>query len=103
MPYILDKFPSYESYANAELTEILSDEQLKSSTHEKLSTMNSIMLINDGGGNFTIKNLDKLCQSGPVKAFYVDDINSDGRQDFIYGGNHFPTEVETARYDALYP
>ncbi|HZV70334.1 MAG TPA: VCBS repeat-containing protein [Saprospiraceae bacterium] len=103
LPFVLDKFPSYESYANASFSEIFPEEMLKNSTHRKLTTMNSIYLINDGDGKFTSKDLPLLCQAGPVKAFFVDDLNMDGNPDFIYAGNHFPTEVETARYDGLYP
>ena len=103
MPFILDKFPSYESYAKADINEIFSEDMLKNSTHKKLSTMTSLYLVNDGNGNFTTKELPLLCQSGPIKAFYVSDINKDGHLDFMYAGNHLPTEVETARYDGLYP
>ena len=103
MPFILDKFPTYESYAKAELSEILTEEQLTSGMHEKLSTMSNMLLINEGNGTFTQRDLVPECQAGPVKAFYVHDFNSDGNPDFIYGGNHLPTEVETARYDGLYP
>lgn len=103
MPFILDKFPTYESYASADLKEILSPDLLETSWHNKLSTMSSVMLINDGNMKFSMKELPATCQAGPIKAFYVDDYNQDGHFDFIYGGNHFPTEVETARYDALYP
>ncbi len=103
MPFILKKFPTYESYAKAGLTDILSDEQLESGVHQKLSTLSSLMLINDGNGNLTVKELDYPCQSGPIKAFHSGDFNQDQKTDFIYAGNHFPTEVETARYDGLYP
>ena len=65
--------------------------------------MTSLYLQNDGGGKWSSKALPLLCQAGPIKAFAVHDINGDGHLDFIYGGNHFPTEVETARYDGLYP
>ncbi|MEO5907554.1 MAG: VCBS repeat-containing protein, partial [Saprospiraceae bacterium] len=103
MPFILNKFPSYESYAQAGLNEILTEDQLENSTHQKLSTMNSILLINNGNMDFSLMNLPSACQSGPVKALYADDFNKDGKQDFMYAGNHFPTEVETARYDGLFP
>ncbi len=103
MPFILDKFPSYESYANAELSEILSETQLGSSTHEKLTTMSSAILINEGSGNFVQKELPDVCQAGPIKAFKSGDYNGDQKVDFIYAGNHFAAEVETARYDGLYP
>jgi hypothetical protein len=102
MPFILNKFPDYESYAKAKLTDIYSDDMLSQSVHKKLSTMSSIYLRNKGNGTFEAEPLPLLCQSGPIKAFQVSDINGDQKSDFIYAGNHFPTEVETARYDGLY-
>ncbi len=102
MPFVKEKFPTYSSFAKAKLTDIYTPEMLKNSVHKKLSTMSSVYLQNDGGGKFTAKDLPFPCQAGPVKAFYVDDVNGDKIPDFIYGGNHLPTEVETARYDGLY-
>ncbi len=101
MPFILEKFPTYESYANARLTDIYSEEMLEKSVHKKLTTMSSRYLQNDGVGNFTVSDLPLSCQTGPLKAICPVDINADGFLDFIYGGNHFPTEVETARYDGM--
>jgi hypothetical protein len=103
VPYILEKFPTYESFAKAELTDIYSADQLNKSEHRKLSTMTSVYLQNNGDGTFAASDLPLFCQAGPVKSFYVDDINQDGNPDFLYAGNHLPTEVETARYDGLYP
>ncbi len=103
MPFILEKFPTYESYAKAKLQDIYTPDQLAHSVHKKLTTMTSVYLQNDGQGKWLVRDLPFSCQAGPVKAFYVEDINQDGHLDFLYAGNHFPTEVETARYDGLYP
>jgi hypothetical protein len=103
LPFVLNKFPSYESYAKASFDEIFSQDMLKNSTHKKLSTMTSLYLVNEGNGKFSAVNLPLACQAGPIKAFFADDLNQDGKLDFMYAGNHFPTEVETARYDGLYP
>jgi hypothetical protein len=65
--------------------------------------MSSIYLRNDGSGNWTATDLPLRCQTGPIKAILANDVNRDGHLDFIYAGNHFPTEVETARYDGLFP
>ncbi|MBK9103831.1 MAG: hypothetical protein IPL92_04525 [Saprospiraceae bacterium] len=65
--------------------------------------MSSTYLRNNGDGTFSSGDLLSACQAGPVKAFYVGDINGDTFLDFIYAGNHLATEIETARYDGLYP
>ena len=101
MPFILDKFPTYESYAHASLTDIYSEDMLSKSTHKKLNTMSSRYLQNNGDGTFTASDLPIACQTGPVKSVCTTDINEDGLLDFMVAGNHFPTEVETARYDGL--
>ncbi|HJW28502.1 MAG TPA: FG-GAP-like repeat-containing protein, partial [Saprospiraceae bacterium] len=103
MPFILNKFPTYDAYARAKIQDIYTPEQLAKSVHRKLTTLASEYLQNDGSGKWTVRNLPLGCQAGIIKAFLVDDINKDGKPDFIYAGNHFPTEVETARYDGLYP
>ena len=102
MPFIQEKFPTYESYAKAGLNEIFSEDQLTAGTHQKLSTMSSLLIVNNGG-TYEVKELPASCQLGPIKAFSTTDWNADGHMDFIYAGNHLPTEVETARYDALHP
>ncbi len=103
MPFILDKFPTYKSFATASFSDIYSPDMLEGSIHKKLSTMSSIFLRNDGNGVFTATDLPLYVQAGPLKAIVTDDFNGDGFVDFMYGGNHFPTEVETARYDGLFP
>ena len=103
MPFILNKFPTYDAYAKAQIKDIYTEDQLSQSVHLKLSTLTSIYMQNDGGGKFSKHDLPLQCQTSVLKAFYVDDVNSDGQLDFIYAGNHFPTEVETARYDGMYP
>lgn len=85
------------------LSEILPEEELQSATHAKLSTLSSLVLWNNGNGQYESAPMPALCQAGPVKALYADDFNSDGFMDYMFAGNHFPTEVETARYDGLYP
>lgn len=103
IPFIKTKYPTYESFAKAKLTDIYPDEMLKRGVHQQVSSMSSAYLRNNGDGTFSSGDLPSACQAGPVKAFYVGDINGDTHLDFIYAGNHLPTEIETARYDGLYP
>lgn len=101
MPFVLDKFPSYQSFGEAELSDLLSKEQMENSLHKKIKTFSSLLLINNGNLKFDVQQLPKEAQFGPIKSFDIADVNQDGHLDFVYGGNHFPTEVETARYDGM--
>jgi len=101
MPFIAQRFPSYDAFANAELKEILGEERLKESVHLKIQTLSSVYLRNDGDLRFVSADLPVAVQSGPVKACWIEDVDRDGNLDFIFAGNHFPAEVETARYDGL--
>ncbi len=101
LPFIASKFPTYDAFARAPLAEIYGETELNKSVHVVLETMSSVYLRNDGGLKFTMSVLPHQVQTGPVKAFYTQDFNHDGNLDFIFIGNHFPVEVETARYDGL--
>jgi hypothetical protein len=101
MPFIATKFPSYAAFANAELQDILGAERLKESVHLKISTLSSVILRNDGNLKFVSLELPVEVQTGPVKALCIEDMDGDGNLDFVFAGNHFPAEVETARYDGL--
>jgi hypothetical protein len=99
MPFILDKFPDYDSYAKANVHEILADKGLDQAIQYSIKNFSSIYLENKGGFNFEAHELPVEAQFGPIKDFIVRDFNADGELDFIFAGNHYPVEVETTRYD----
>lgn len=101
MPYILEKFPTYDAFAQAHLSDILDGVAIEELTQASIGTFSSITFVNQGNGKFTAHELPVSCQTGPIKALATGDFNEDGYSDFIYAGNHYPTEVETARYDGL--
>ena len=101
MPVILTRFPSYDAFGKADLPTILPDLDSRADFHADISTLSSVMLINEGNLNFSVVELPVNCQLGPIKRFLPTDWNEDGRMDFICAGNHYPVEVETARYDGF--
>jgi hypothetical protein len=66
-----------------------------------IQTFASVLLRNEGALTFTPINLPDAVQTGPVKAIATGDLDGNGHLDFLYFGNHFPVEVETARFDGL--
>ncbi|MEP2935111.1 MAG: VCBS repeat-containing protein [Gilvibacter sp.] len=100
MPFILDKFKNYNSFANASLEDIIGQENLANGLHYQVESFKSICLVNNGDGTFTKVILPKMAQVSPIMDVVTTDLNADGTNEFIAVGNLYPTEVETTRYDA---
>jgi len=99
MPYISQKFTSYDAFANATIGDILED-KINSSLSLEVNDFRSVILVNDGGGGFNIEYLPNMAQTFPLLSCISFDINSDGFEDLILAGSIYDTEVETPRWDA---
>ena len=99
-PVILQRFPTYEAFANADLQAIYTPEKLGRALHRTATWMRSSVMLNDGAGRFSIRALPVEVQLGPVNGIVALDVNADGRLDLVTAGNHWGAEVETVRYDA---
>lgn len=100
MPFIADKFPTYNDFATADLQKIYGEEKLDEALHYQATNFESAILINDNG-KFLYKKMPTEAQYGPSQATIVTDINNDGHVDIIGAGSIFNAEVETIRYDGL--
>ena len=94
------RFPTYASFAEATVSEILSPSQLQHALHYQADTFASLYLHNDGGGVFTATPLPNLAQISPIKGIIADDVDGDGHLDLIVAGNLFDAEPNTPRADA---
>jgi enediyne biosynthesis protein E4 len=99
MPFISDKFKTYNQFAKASVEEIL-DGKMKGSTIKKATILKSIVLFNNGNGSFTKVELPPEAQMAPVHSIAFYDFNKDGILDILLGGNYYNWEIETARTDA---
>ena len=98
MPFISEKIPTFEEFANASIEEIYGEE-IVDAYERKVTSFESIILINKGENKFEIEKLPPLAQSIPILTSETYDINKDGYEDVIVGGNIYNTEVETPRLD----
>ena len=98
MPFISEKLPTFEEFANASIEEIYGEEIIDA-YERKVTSFESIILINKGENKFEIEKLPPLAQSIPILTSDAFDINKDGYEDLIIGGNIYNTEVETPRLD----
>jgi hypothetical protein len=98
VPEIAVKFPSYNSFANATLSDIYGD-GLKNALHYQAKLFKSVILKNNGG-TFEIIALPVEAQFSTIQGIAVDDFDQDGYPDIVIAGNLFQAEIETTRADA---
>ena len=64
--------------------------------------LQSVCLINQGDGTFSVRQLPQEAQLSPVYAILIEDLDKDGMQDIVLGGNLHEVKPEIGRYDASY-
>ena len=60
------------------------------------------MAINQGNGNFIIKKLPRMTQLSSVNAIEPIDVNGDGAEDLLMGGNLYTFLPQFERLDASF-
>lgn len=101
MPFILDKFESYDKFANANLAAIYSQEGLDEALQLEVNNFKSGILWNNDG-DFEFEAFPTKAQFGAINDIIVKDFNGDGASDLLVAGNFYGSEVETVRYDSHY-
>ena len=99
MPKLLQKVNTYESWASSALDEIYEKARLESALKLEATTLESVVLINDGDGRFTLQALPALAQIAPLYGIALSDFDGDGFTDAVLAQNFFPTQQETGPYD----
>ncbi len=95
------KFTSYSSYANAQLTDIFSPKELQEATMLKAATLATVYLENKNG-KMMPHALPKEAQFAPVYAMTTLDYNQDGHLDLIVVGNQSAIRIRMGVIDANY-
>ncbi|MDP9178753.1 MAG: hypothetical protein M3O61_13805, partial [Gemmatimonadota bacterium] len=94
------RFPTYGSFAQASVAQVLSPAQQQHAVHYQTDTFASVYLHNDGGGTFSSFALPNLAQIAPIKGIIAHDVDADGHLDLIVAGNLYDAEPNTTRADA---
>lgn len=102
IPFLEEKYPTYESFAGQTIHDVFSQEQLRDAIHLQAVELRSVVGLNDGQGNFRIEALPDEAQLAPMYGIAVSDVTSDGRREILLGGNLYETKPQVGRYDASY-
>ncbi len=99
MPNLLQKVNTYHGWASSALDDIYEKARLESALKLEATTLESIVMINDGEGRFTIQPLPVLAQIAPIYGIALSDFDGDGLTDAVLAQNFFTTQQETGPYD----
>lgn len=99
MPFILDKFKTYNEFANASVEDILGADKIAEGLKLSVNNFSSGIYVNEEG-KYTFQELPLQAQAFPVMGIVTEDVNADGFMDIILAGNIYNMEIETPRLDS---
>jgi enediyne biosynthesis protein E4 len=90
----------HHAYADKTIQTLFKPELIKTSTIKTFNYSNSCIAYNKGNGNFDVQKLPLTAQLSCINAILCKDINNDGKNDLILGGNLPDCLPQFGRLDA---
>jgi enediyne biosynthesis protein E4 len=95
------KFTSYESYANAKLSDIFLPDELVNAKKLTINHLETTLFTNENG-KFIAQGLPTQAQYAPVKSIQAVDVNGDQKKDILLFGNDANAKLKLGRLSANY-
>jgi hypothetical protein len=89
-------------YANKSIQELFDETLIKTSIVKEVNFSKSCIAWNEGTGKFTISILPYPVQLSSLNAVQITDVNKDGKQDLMFGGNLLHWLPQFSRVDGSY-
>ena len=102
LPMLKKKYLRYDAYAGKTIEDIFTPEQRKDAITLEAEMLESVVLINLGGGKFEVRALPSEAQFAPLFGIATADLNGDGNLDILAGGNFLGCKPEFGHLDADY-
>jgi hypothetical protein len=102
MPMLKKKYLKYASYRDQTIADIFTEAQMKGAVEQQSTTLATSVIINEGGGRFTVKALPTEAQLSPVYGIAIGDFDGDGAMDILAAGNSDYSKPEVGSYLAGY-
>lgn len=99
MPILKKKYRTYEEFSQAPLSVLVPEEKLAEALKLSLNETRTVVLWNEAG-ELTPTALPRAVQYSTVNAVLVDDVDQDGIQDLLLGGNDYHYKPQFGRQDA---
>ena len=97
LPTLRARFPKYEGYALAKVTDVFTAEELKDAVVREVHTFATSIARNNGDGSFTLVPLPFDAQVAPVYGILVEDLDGDRKLDLLLAGNFDGFKPEIGR------
>lgn len=98
MPFLAERFPTYDAFARANLAEIYGEEALAQSVELVVSHLEHTVFLGTDSG-FVPRPLPRRAQVAPGYGAALADWDGDGHLDLVFAQNTFSPEPETGRHD----
>lgn len=102
LPSLKKQNLKHESFAVKAIQDLFPPDLLKSSVVNTFNYQSSIIAWNDGNMHFTVEKMPAQVQFSSANTILCTDINNDGKEDIVIGGNEFGFPPQFGRLDASY-
>jgi hypothetical protein len=102
IPAVGPRFPTYASYAQKKITDVLTPAERARTTTKYAYTYATSLIRNNGDGSFTVIPLPAEAQFAPVYGILAADVDGDGHTDLLIGGNFDGLQPELGSMRASY-
>jgi hypothetical protein len=102
IPRMEQKFPTFESYANATIRHVFTSPELKDAGHLVANHATTSYFEQNAEGVYVERSLPIEAQYAPIYTINSFDFNEDGHKDLLLCGNINNARIRFGKYDANY-
>lgn len=100
IPSIKKRIETFTQYATTPINKLFTKDELARAARFSANTLASVILVNQVGKAFHMKELPTIVQASSIRSLLATDFNGDGFQDLLLAGNQHEQETLYGRYDA---
>jgi len=102
IPLIKKENLRYEDYAQKTFQQLFNPDLVAKAEHKIFNYSSSVIAWNTGAGKFIIQKLPAYAQFSTTNAISILDVDHDGNNDIVLGGNEFDYMPQFGRNDASF-
>lgn len=97
--HLKKQFRIYDQFAQSTLEDVISAAEVQKSLRLEAKTFASVIVLNQGNGEYLIQDLPQEAQVAPIYAIVAEDMDGDAQIDLLLGGNFFEVQPVIGRLD----